>query len=274
MFGDPVLGKVPQDTSYANAVITNSLVVCEGSFSRQLTIPQVMDIQSALVKPRGSIAYDIATNSIWYSDGNEWFPVAAMGNDKQLLDSITIYVNAQTGSDDNNGLSSETAVFSVQSGLDIMGTFLAREGILQLEGSVPFDFGDNAVLNFFPAAVFMGSITVRGTPSNTIQDTVASITNIGPFDTWNRITGISGNYPVSAYAQSFIRNDTTNRVFAVEDNAAGTVDTIAGNDVFSGNVPAWTVGDTFTLLQIRNVLQFSGLLVLETSNSANITFEL
>jgi hypothetical protein len=239
------------------------------------TIPRIEDASVFPAQPKGSIVYDLATDTIWYSNGVTWLPLNA-ATSGVVLDSITIYVNAGTGSDTNDGLTSATAVATIQKGIDILGTFLTNEGILQLEGTTPFDLGVDPTLNFFPATSFSGNIIVRGTQLDTISDTVASIpspSGIGPFDTWTVVNGTSGGYPVSDYLSHFIHNTTQDRIYTVLDNGVSSVDTITGNGAPNGLEDAWVVGNSFTLFKVQTIIEFSGTLTILNPQNTPLLFE-
>ncbi len=271
-------GIVPKDQNYRNLVVNDKLVSCDHhatllKVNKKFTIPIVGNVAFQIVQPQGSLVYDQHTDSIWYSNGIAWIPInAALSG--IILDSITVYVNAGTGNDMNDGLTSSTAVATIQRGINILGTFLAQQGILQLEGPTAFNIGSNVDINFFPATSFIGNIIVRGTKVNTINDSVAGISyTIGPQNTWTQITGVNGNYPVSAYTQKFIENDTQHRTYVVLDNSVGTVDTITGIEAPNGFNDGWIIGDNFTLFDIESTITFAGDINILNPSNVNIIFE-
>jgi hypothetical protein len=272
---DGLIGNPPRDQNFQNLSINDRINSCIGTFQRQLTIPLTVDVNTFPVRTRGSIVYDLMTDTIWYSDGIRWLPISAVSS-RQILDTITIFVNAESGSDDNNGLTSQTAVNTIQTGINILGTFLAKNGVLQLEGNSAFDLGNNPSLDFFPATSFVGNIVVRGTQLDLIDDTVTSIptpSGIGPFDTWTVINGTNGGYPISDYLSHFVHNTTQDRIYTVLDNGASSVDTITGNNAPNGLGDAWTIEDSFTLFKVQTILEFSGILSIINPTNSEVTFE-
>lgn len=268
-------GKVPTDKSFTSIDVYNSSSVCKGIFSNQLSLPIVANITSFPIQRIGSIVHDLNTNTLWYSDGTNWIPINAV-EERNILDSITIYINASTGEDNNDGLSSATAVASIQRGLNILSTYYARNGILQLQGSSAFMVSD--ILDFYPASSFIGNIIIRGEKFDSIQDNVALISGFGPFSTWNRITGVNGGYNVGFYSKSFVHNETNDGVYVIKTNTAVTIDTIVGDiDEFDRSsyqppVP-WNVGDRFSLFTTQTRISFTGILRINNPHCVPITFE-
>ena len=216
-----------------------------------------------------------AGSGITIADSGTVLEISALGGG-EAIPSITIYVNAGTGNDANDGLTSLTAVQTIQKGLDILGTYLSEEGIIQLEGNTPFNLGNNPTLNFFPATSFSGNIKILGTRIDEVTDTVLSIpspSGIGPFDTWTVVNGTVGGYLPSDYSTHFIQNTTNGRYYTVQDNHAGSVDTITGNDAPNGKGDAWTAGDSFTLFKAGSIIQFSGNLTILNPNNTTTIFE-
>lgn len=238
------------------------------------TTPSVADITVFNVLQEGTVVYDDATNTLWYSDGVQWLQLSA---EKILQDTITIYANAQTGSDNNDGLTPGTAVETIQKGLDVMSKYLAHTGILQLQGNVVFDLGTDPTLNLFPCTSSVGTIIIRGEMIDTISDTVASIpspSGIGPFDSWRVINGTTGGYPATFYNGWHIKNDTQDRVYVVDTNGVSSVNTITGDGAIAdGKGDSWMVGDAFTLFRVQQEIVFSGTFTLSNPSNSNVIFE-
>lgn len=203
-------------------------------------------------------------------------PTGPSNNSGIILDSITVFINEETGSDLNNGLTSATPLKTIQKGIYILGKFTAREGILQLEGNVPFNLGTNPVLDFYPATRFIGSIIVQGTLINNINDTVTSIpspSGVGPFDTWSKLNIMNGGLIPFDYVKSFIKNNTQNRIYTILSNSNSSIDVITGNNALNGLHDPWNIGESLTLFKIKNIIQFSGELKILNSSNVNITFQ-
>jgi len=193
-----------------------------------------------------------------------------------ILDSIKVFINEKTGSDLNNGLTSATAVKTIKKGIYILGKFTAKEGILQLEGNIPFNLGTNPVLDFYPATSFIGSIIVQGTFINNVTDTVISIpspSGVGPFDTWSKLNIMNGGLIPFDYVKSFIKNNTQNKIYTILSNSSSSIDVITGKGASNGLPDPWNVGESLTLFKIKNIIQFSGELKILNSSNVNITFQ-
>ena len=212
------------------------------------TFPNVADVTFLVVQPRGSIVYDILTQTLWYSDGVRWLPINSDAS-CVITSTFTVYANAGTGSDTNNGLSSSFPVATVQKAIDILSKQgFIREGIILLEGTTPFVLGTE--LNFFPTVSNVGCIVIRGVRGNLVSDTVVSTATLPPMDQWHRITPTTGGYGVNTYQTFFGYNNRSELYFTVSANAAGTVDVVTDDILAADTYDLFTIGTT--------VLQYSG----------------
>ncbi len=189
------------------------------------------------------------------------------------LTDITIYANAATGSDLNDGLTSATAVQTIQKAIDLLQDYPAIVGIVQLEGNTSFNIGSS--LKFFPSSNSIGRFIIRGTKRDIINDTVASIpaSTIGPFNTWTTINGTTGGYTISDYVTYFIENTTKNRIYSVLDNGTSSVNAITGGEAPNDLGPPFDVGDSFNLFKTQSTLTFNGEFVIDNPSNTMVTFE-
>lgn len=235
--------------------------------------PAVPDASVYPILPAGTIIYDETTQTVWYSDGTSWKPIDS-NTSGVIVSALTIYANAGTGSDSNDGLTPGTAVQTIQTALNILSTYLVYNGTIQLLGATPFDLGTDSTLNFFPATTRVGNLMIKGTRLNIVNDTVASFAhNIGPFNTWTRVTGTGGGYTPSLYEAWFVQNNTKDTFYTILDNGAGTVDTIAGDGAPNGQIDAWDNGDSFTMYTLESTITFSGTVELLNSSNDAVIFQ-
>lgn len=185
----------------------------------------------------------------------------------------TIYANADIGSDSNPGTIG-SPVETIQRALNILGESSAVCGVVQLAGTVAFDQGTDATLDFFPASSMNGKIIIRGTKDSVVTDTVASITSVTPSnpatDLWQEITGDGTGGAYGSYERDYIHNTTKNEIYSVSSNTTTTVDTIIGN---YGSFRPWDVADSFDLFKISKQIDFDGTWTIRNNLSENITFE-
>ena len=229
--------------------------------------------EELFVPPNGIKTLVSTDNSISIStigSGNE---IDLQTVQQVILNSITIFANAATGNDSNDGLTSATAVATIQKAIDLLGNYSAIVGIVQLEGNTSFNIGSS--LKFFPSSNSIGRFIIRGTQRDVINDTVASLpaSTIGPFNTWTTINGTIGGYTISDYLTHFIQNTTKDRIYTVLDNGTSSVDCITGTGAPNDLGPPLSVGDSFTLFKTQNVLSFNGEFVIDNPSNTMVTFE-
>lgn len=253
---------------------TNTIWYSDGTqWIPMSSTPSVPDASVYPILPAGTLIYDELTQTVWYSDGTAWNPIDS-NTSGVVMSALTIYANAGTGSDTNDGLTPATAVQTIQRALDVISTYLVYNGTIQLLGNTPFDLGTDSNLNFFPATTRVGNLVIKGTRLNEVNDTVASFAhNIGPFNTWTQVTGTTGGYTASLYQGWFVQNNTKNTFYSILDNAVGTVDTIAGDGAPNGQIDAWTNGDSFSLYTLESVITFSGTIDILNSSNDTVRFQ-
>ena len=179
----------------------------------------------------------------------------------ECISRVVIYVSSETGDNTNNGLTPETAVRTIQTGLDRLAEHSGKEGVIQLQGNTSFDLGNDPVLDFCCAEIRFCRIVVQGTSSNLVSDTVTSISSYGPFNSWKTVTGTNGGYQPDLYAKNFVHNKTKDRYYVVESNTTDSVQTITGTissqDISEIGV-SWSLGDEFDLYQTSNIITYTG----------------
>jgi hypothetical protein len=129
-------------------------------------------------------------------------------------------------------------------------------------------------LNLFPAVTRVGSFIIQGTLLDPLQDTVGSfVQDVGPLSSWTTVTGSTGSYMIDDFKQSFIRNDTQDRVYAVLSNTMATIAVIVGTGAPDGSTAPWVVSDAYTLFKVQSVVEFSGELTIVNPWNVNVTFQ-
>lgn len=189
----------------------------------------------------------------------------------------TIYANAATGSDSNDGTTSGTAVQTIQKALDLLGKTLATTGIVQLEGASTFAV--SGTLNFFPATATNGKIIIRGTKDSVVSDTVSSVGTVSfnrATDNWALLIGNTGGYTPSLWAKKYIHNTTTDKIYSVYNNTSTSVSILSspsGGDI-DIKFNAWTFGNNYDLFDISKTISFSSQVnILTGGKGSDITFE-
>lgn len=195
---------------------------------------------------------------------------------------VTVYLDGTSGVDTNSGTVSTAPVKTLDRAITVMEQFSGLECIFSVTGIV--DLGANPTVCFFPLITRCKHIRVVGAETVVGSGTIdAPITKIAPGGrNWDRITDTSAAFTPSAFVKAFIRNINQNRVYVVEDNAATTVDTIAGT-VQLGPPPlptppmpvpsteAWLNGQSFTVFTLATTITWTGDLVLDIPyNDVNV----
>ncbi len=240
-------------------------------------------LEMSICPTTGRPAIDLALNHLTSRKAFfcETFTLKLNAGSASITGQITtlknIFVNAETGSDLNDGTTGATAVATIQTALNLLvniGQYVECV-VIQLEGSKSFNVG--TTLNFFPASSFAGKFIFRGQQQNIINDTVQSIVGFGPNNTFQRVTGSVGNYGPSVYLSKFIWNRTQDEVFVIKDNTNIDIDTIAGDTPsdFGPGEPsvAFNIGDSFTLFETGTDVEFGQRVTINNPQGNPIQFD-
>lgn len=189
-----------------NVTRTNETILIEGS--NTVTITSLDASVNVIATPTG---VDLSVES------------APIGT---VVDSITVYANAGTGSNANDGLSSGTPVQTLTRAIDILGEISPKAKLctIQLQGATAFDLGDDPVLCFFPAVVNCKHIIVKGTRDDVVTAAMVANPGAGLLYTAVRMGPHIIDAPVltTDYSTHFAQNLETGKIAVVDQTPSNT----------------------------------------------------
>lgn len=186
-----------------------------------------------------------------------------------------VWIDAATGADTNPGSAAEPLATLAQA-ISVLSQRSGSSQVCTINIVGALDLGADPVICTSPLQKVCKHIIITGAETVVGSGTIdAAIVNIAPGGrNWKQITDTTAAFTPSAFIKAFIRNTNQNRVFVVEDNAATTIDTIAGT-VQRGPPPlptppvpvpesvSWTNGDSFTVFTLTSSITWTGALVLD-----------
>jgi hypothetical protein len=190
--------------------------------------------------------------------------------------SVSVYVNATTGSDANTGANSSAPVQTLQRALDLMQFNSADLGIVEIT-STTLALGANPLINFFPLNGRYGRVIIRGPKTQLASDIVASTAIFAP--NMIGINGTTGGYTAAAFAKKYAVNrtttyDTRTQIITNTGSNISTIDSAESGAITSGLTPAvWTAGDSFQVFDISTVLSWTGNLRLQIAPENKVIFD-
>jgi hypothetical protein len=113
---------------------------------------------------------------------------------QMCVDTVDVYVDYGAGSDTaNTGMTRSSPLRTIEKAVWVLSgaTHCGINAIIHLLGTTPHYIGDGYTLNFAPTTILYSNIIVRGEEIEQIGavDTIVSLTNSGPFDSWKTVRG-------------------------------------------------------------------------------------